>query len=439
MRENSYLAQPVLLSEPRGGVPDIIDTKRAFNRMIDAFASASGPIAADAERASGYRYGHKDRLVQFKREGAGIALIDPVALESQRIDWNDFNEAAGDAVWIIHDAMQDLPGFAELGLCPKKLFDTEFASRLLGMKRNGLSFVTEHYLGMTLAKEHSAADWSYRPLGRDMRNYAALDVEVLEQVMEKMNEDIISSGKSGWAEEEFDYILKKGLQGRKEYAEPWRRVSKITVLGKDRRGLAVVRELWTERDKYAREYDISPSLLLSDSAIIEAAVKKPRNAKQFSSVRSLNTRVRIRTDDGREKMFERYAPIQRKIKPRVWKEAIQRALALPESSLPLSSPRGSKSEYAPGEEPAPKSVKYWRENWPDRYEKLEKARQITAQISQDTHTPADILLKPAILRNLCWNYKFVSDANDVRDRLFRGGARAWQTELLSESLTRVIM
>lgn len=51
----------------------------------------------------------------------------------------------------------DLPGFAEIGLKPKALFDTEIAARLLGLHRFGLAAVTEHYLGITLAKEHSAA------------------------------------------------------------------------------------------------------------------------------------------------------------------------------------------------------------------------------------------------------------------------------------------
>ena len=98
------------------------------------------------ERASGFRYGHEDWLIQFKREGAGIALLDPVALTRAGADWNEFNDAVGDATWILHDSLMDLPGFAEIGLKPKALFDTEIAARLLGLHRFGLAAVTEHYL-----------------------------------------------------------------------------------------------------------------------------------------------------------------------------------------------------------------------------------------------------------------------------------------------------
>ena len=178
--------EPRLQAQPRGGVPDVTDTLEGFREVCDRLAGAAGPLAADAERASGFRYGHEDWLVQFKREGAGIVLLDPVALTRAGADWGMFNDAVGDAVWILHDSLQDLPGFADIGLTPQALFDTEIAARMLGLHRFGLAAVTEHYLGVTLAKEHSAADWSYRPLPRDWRNYAALDVELLIELRRKM-------------------------------------------------------------------------------------------------------------------------------------------------------------------------------------------------------------------------------------------------------------
>ena len=187
--------EPRLQTQPRGGVPDVTDTLEGFREVCDRLAGAAGPLAADAERASGFRYGHEDWLVQFKREGAGIVLLDPVALTRAGADWGMFNDAVGDAVWILHDSLQDLPGFADIGLAPQALFDTEIAARMLGLRRFGLAAVTEHYLGVTLAKEHSAADWSYRPLPRDWRNYAALDVELLIELRRKMQRELKAQGK----------------------------------------------------------------------------------------------------------------------------------------------------------------------------------------------------------------------------------------------------
>ena len=237
---------PVLLREPREGVPQVTDTVEGFEDYCDRLSAVSGPLAADAERASGYRYGHDDWLIQFKRDGAGIGLLDPMALNAIGVDWGMFNRAVGDATWILHDAKQDLPGFAQLSLTPHALFDTEIAARILGLHRFGLAYVTEHYLGMTLAKEHSAADWSYRPLPRDWRNYAALDVELLIPLAHKMTLDLKRAGKWEWACQEFEYVLRTELHPRRPHAVPWLRISHINTIQRDRRALAIAKELWTE-------------------------------------------------------------------------------------------------------------------------------------------------------------------------------------------------
>ncbi len=67
---------PPLLTEPEEGVPFVIDTERGLTRCAEALAAGSGPVAVDAERASGFRYGQRAFLVQLKREGSGLWLID---------------------------------------------------------------------------------------------------------------------------------------------------------------------------------------------------------------------------------------------------------------------------------------------------------------------------------------------------------------------------
>ena len=426
--------EPRLLKEPRGGVPDVTSSLDGYHRACDALAEATGSLAADAERASGFRYGHEDWLIQFKREGAGIALLDPVALTRAGADWNEFNDAVGDATWILHDSLMDLPGFAEIGLKPKALFDTEIAARLLGLHRFGLAAVTEHYLGITLAKEHSAADWSYRPLPRDWRNYAALDVEVLIELETLMRRDLKAAGKDEWAAEEFSHALVAGLAPRKPHPIPWLRISRITQLSRDPRGLAIAKSLWEERDRLARRYDIAPSLLLTDSSIIEAATNKPHNAAQFRALRSLNERVRIHTGTEQDKMFERYAPIQRTVKPKVWKQAIDRAMALKPTQWP-TMPAPEQDEN--GVVNAPRSMRLWQQRHPERYDRLQRVRRVINRIAEDTRTPAEMIIKPQILRNLCWVEDPVEV--DVETFLIEQGARNWQVELIAPSVSGVIM
>ena len=112
--------------------------------------------------------------------------------------------------WILHAASQDLPCLSELGMWPDRLFDTELAARLAGLPRVGLAAVIEQLLGFGLAKEHSAADWSTRPLPEPWLRYAALDVEVLTELREELIELLEADGKLEFAEQEFAAILAAG-------------------------------------------------------------------------------------------------------------------------------------------------------------------------------------------------------------------------------------
>lgn len=101
-------------------------------------------------------------------------------------------------------------------------------------------------------------------------------------------------------------------------------------------------------------------------------------------------------------MFERYAPIQRKIKPSMWKRIIQQALDLPESEWPVIESGNPQNQEAQSIS-APRATRVLGENViPERLATLDKARKMVAQIAEDTRTPADVIIKPQYLRNLCW-------------------------------------
>lgn len=140
----------------------MVDTARGLARAAEQLAEATGPVAIDTERASGFRFGQRAFLVQIRREGAGTILIDPEAVGSLA----SVNEALSGVEWVLHAATQDMPCLRDLDMTPDILFDTELGGRLLGLRKVGLASMTEELLGFTLSKEHSAVDWSKRPLPR---------------------------------------------------------------------------------------------------------------------------------------------------------------------------------------------------------------------------------------------------------------------------------
>ena len=389
----------VPLVEPADGVPPVVSTPEELARVVAAFGDATGPVAADAERASGYRYGQRTYLVQLRREGAGTVLIDPIALP----DLSALSDALVGVEWIFHAASQDLPGLAEQGLRPSRIFDTELGARLLGMERVGLAAVVAELLGLGLAKEHSSVDWSTRPLPEEWLRYAALDVEVLVELRAVIAERLAMAGKAEWAAQEFEAVRLAPPPAPR--VDPWRRVSGLHAV-RDPRRVAVVRELWHTRDENARKRDIAPGRVLPDHAIVAAAQALPRSVPALTDLPA----------------FAGKGTRRRAV---LWQQAIDRALALPETQLP--SLRGPRSD-------APPPPRAWADRDPAAAARLAAARAVIAELSDEHHVPAENLLQPDLLRRLCWTPPERWDEESISRALLAGGARPWQAELVGTAL-----
>ena len=362
----------------------------------------SGPVAVDAERASGYRYGQRAYLVQFRRQGAGTVLVDPIACP----DLAGLDAALAGAEAVLHAAAQDLPCLDELGYRPRQVFDTELAGRLLGYPRVGLGSLVEEVLGLKLEKGHSAADWSTRPLPADWLRYAALDVEVLIELRDSLAGQLEVTGKMEWARQEFAAVLAAGPPRPRR--DPWRRTSGIHRV-RTRRSLAVVRELWHTRDRIAQDLDLSPGRVLPDSAIIEAARAEPRTAAELTAIGPFTGRG-----------ARRHIPD--------WLRALARARRQPDSALPEAAP--------PGEGPPP--ANRWAERDPEAADRLAAARAAVAAIADEHTVPVENLLPPDAVRRLCWRPPPGLDAEAVAAELTRHGARPWQVELTALPLARAL-
>ncbi len=388
------------------GPQPVVNTDTELAEVCARFADGTGPVAIDAERASGYRYSARAYLIQLRREGSGTALVDPTAFA----DLTDLQAATAGEQWILHAATQDLPCLREVGLDPSSLFDTELAGRLLGYPRVGLATLVESLLGLRMRKEHSAADWSKRPLPEPWLEYAALDVEPLVELRALLTEELESSGKDEWARQEFAHLL--GFQPTVR-AEPWRRTSQLHRV-RGRRALAAVRALWTTRDTIARDRDVTPGRIIPDSAIIEAALGMPGSRGALLSLPGFKGRG-----------AERYA--------NRWMTALQEAAALPESELPHRNPRSD----------GPPVARAWADKDPVASQRLTLAKESFAALSEEWNTPAENLLTPDTMRRVLWTPPATRDeaelSIEIRAALRHLGARAWQIDLTAPLLVAAVL
>jgi ribonuclease D len=259
-------------------------------------------------------------------------------------------------------------------------------------------------MGVTLAKEHSAADWSARPLPHDWLTYAALDVELLVELRDRMYEILKASNKIDWALEEFASIVKAPPAPPR--VDPWRRTSGMHVI-RNQRDLAVIREVWHARDEVAREQDIAAGRILSDSHIVTLANSKLTKEAELKSLSFMHLRN-----------VKRYSDI--------WISATLKAHSLPDDELPaLKLPVTGP--------PAPRN---WEVRNPQAWRRLEFARAQLSSIAEKLGLPVENLMTPETIRRVLWAPP--DFPAELEKALSGHGARPWQIEIVSPILETAI-
>ena len=405
-----------IFTVPGDGTPAVIDNAATLKLAIAELQDGSGPIAIDAERASGYRYSSRAYLIQLYRRDGGLHLIDPIPLigSAEVAVLDDLIQSAES---VIHASSQDLECLRDFGINPVELFDTELGARIAGCERVGLGALCESLLGIQIAKEHSAVDWSIRPLKQEWLDYAALDVAVLLDIRDAVEKILIESGKLDWARQEFANSLR--LTPPKVRKNPWRRTSGMHQI-KSRFELALIRELWMARDLRAQELDLAPGRLLSDAVIVDLAKHKPEKLEDMLALPII--KERIRNDLQRSHLKE-------------WWKVLSGAYQIDQDHWPEMRARGESIPHP----------KIWREKFPVAFMHLQHARLALAELATEKRMPVENLVSPESVRNLIFDEArervipfSQSSKGLVVDFLKECGARPWQIELVSELLARAL-
>lgn len=373
----------------------LIESDNQLKEMCQKLEKNIDFLAIDTERASGFKYFNKAYLIQVATEKSDIYLIDPINIEDLQVLQNLFASKP----WILHAATQDLPCLLELGLRPKEIFDTELAARLLSLPKVGLAGLLEDELGITLDKEHSAVNWSIRPLDNDWLNYAALDVEFLHQLMKSLINKLENTNKLLIAREEFAHLINwKPTESRKE---PWRRTSGMHDI---KTGLdsCIVKNLWLKRDEIAQELDVAPGRVLNDASIIEIALTKPKTELELRDLKTIKHRS-----------SQQYS--------KIWFESLQFSLKLDPSDWPI---KVSNAEAIP----LPKS---WEQRNPDAFNRLKNLKILISKKSEELNIPVENLCSPELVRKWCWLFP-TQEKLDTNNWFIAQGARKWQAALLAE-------
>ncbi len=260
---NPNLPPTVLSTTP---AYQLVSTAAQLEPVLTALDRAQ-EFAIDTEADNLFHYRTRLCLLQLRLDGE-IFLVDLLAGLPLAGLWSRLATKP----LIMHGSDYDLRLLH--GLCdfrPHRLFDTMFAAQLLNIPRFGLASLLEQFFGVKLDKDHQKANWSKRPLARELLDYAALDVHHLPALRDRLCGALVQLGRLEWLEQKCRWqieVAREGFGGADEHS--WRIGGSETLGG---RGLAVLHALWHWRESWAEKLDTPPFKVTGNDLLMRLARK----------------------------------------------------------------------------------------------------------------------------------------------------------------------
>jgi len=239
----------------------VIDTDTKLAAFLPALSAAKW-VAIDTEADSLHAYPEKLCLIQVSIEGAD-ELLDPLSGMSLQPAFEVFSQHE----LILHGADYDLRLFRKhCGFVPSRIFDTMFASRLLGVREFGLGNLVEKYLGVKLEKGPQKANWARRPLTPRMESYARNDTRHLKPLADILAAELRAKGRLDWHRQSCARLIEDSAQIVPPDPDTvWRVKGSVHLHGQ---ALAVLRELWRWREEEAVASNRPPYFILPPESMI---------------------------------------------------------------------------------------------------------------------------------------------------------------------------
>ncbi|HXQ47035.1 MAG TPA: ribonuclease D [Caulobacteraceae bacterium] len=252
---------------------------------LDAFCRrmADAPfVAVDTEFMRETTYWPKLCLVQVASADEG-AVVDPLA---EGMDLSPLlalmaNERIAK---VFHAARQDVEIFANLGVIPHPLFDTQIAAMAAGFgEQVAYDALVRQMLKIGIDKSSRFTDWARRPLSQAQLDYALADVTHLAALYPMLRDRLAAEGRLAWVTEEMESLVDPANYDP-DPEKSWKRLKPRRFTPKY---LAVLRGVAAWRERTAQTRDQPRGRILKDDAIDEIATQLPVDGDALGRLRSL--------------------------------------------------------------------------------------------------------------------------------------------------------
>jgi len=367
-----------------------ITDDRALRGVVRTLAGAEA-LAVDLEADSMFHHREKICLIQMAQNDH-YWVIDPLKINDLTPLLPLFADESVEKIF--HGADYDIRSlYRDFGIEINNLFDTELASRFLGIPHTGLASVLADRFNVHMDKKFQKKDWSRRPLPDEMIDYAMGDVTHLVTLANILKTELKAAGRCEWVKEECRLLSRVRPQ------DPDQRPLFMRFSGAgrlDRRSLAVLEAVLVVRDRFARKKDRPVFKIMSSRSVLWIAMEKPTSKARLKQSRILS-----------DKQIAMYATEVL--------AAVKSAMAQPIEALP-SYPRNKKPVADSNLTRRIKALKTWRE-----------------KIAKTLNLPAGLLINNTQIATIA--------ALNPADRavlMTMDGIRAWQVDAFGDDLLNVL-
>jgi ribonuclease D len=242
-------------------------------------------VAIDLEANSLFAYRERVCLIQISIPGQDY-IVDPEASFDLASLGDIFADAAVEKIF--HAAEYDLILIErQYGWALNNLFDTMWASRILGKSRYGLANLLHSYFDVKQDKKHQKANWCRRPLSPAQLAYAQMDTHFLIPLAAHLEEELQAAGRLEEAREIFAEQTQVHLPENGFDPDGFWSISAVKDMDGPRR--AIVKALYIYRDEQARKQDRPPFKIFGDRTLVELAMATPKGLDELPSVYGMSS------------------------------------------------------------------------------------------------------------------------------------------------------
>lgn len=312
----------------------IIDKAIDLEKMVRSVEKEKA-VAVDLEADSMYHYQEKVCLIQIATEKISV-VIDPLAIKDLSPLKPFFSNP--DIQKIFHGADYDVRSlYRDFKIRINNLFDTELASRFLGIKETGLQAVLKTFFNVNVDKKYQKKDWSKRPLPKEMMAYASKDVIYLLPLARMLIHKLKKMDRMTWVLEECEDLsnVRPVLSNEAPLFMKFKGAGRLKS-----RSLAVLEALLQFRKRVAEKKDRPFFKIIGNESMMKIVTARPVTLRRLENTKALSNR-----------QISMYGSDLTKV--------VAKTLKIPESELPVFP--SQKPPVLPNGVPAKiKALKSWR-------------------------------------------------------------------------------